>query len=202
MIDTLTETLILAWETVANPRQAFRRLRENRRLVPPAAIYVFFTAAHSVFYCLKPRDFPAEAGLFLSAPPGLPGWLWTEFFWGSLFLTGWLYFLCAFLGLVSCGRMSLKLPASLAAAVLPSALHIFLARNGHPVIMIAWVFVTALIFLPFFFRFKAFLKDMTALLLCLNAVEMVLLPLLSAAVLTGSEKAYMAFQTGGALWML
>lgn len=200
----IKEALLLSKEVITCPARAFKRICASPHgLYPAALVYFFFTVCHSLFYALKPADFPAEAGQVLNEVISPWAWMRTELFWGTVFMLAWIFFLASFLEILRRGRLPLRIIAALSAAALPGILIALQAKKNasFPVVLLSWSLLLA--FFSFFsWRLRGEWKPLASLFLSLNAIALLILPAQAAAAAVRWENAYIAVQFAGAVWML
>lgn len=211
-MSVITQALILGRDMIFRPGRAFARLRSMSRpgeaFGPAVLIYIFSTSVHSVFYSLKPVDFPSESAHVLKHALSTWQWLGAELLWGTLFMAAWFLFLLFFLGISRSGNLPLKLGFALMLTALPLALIACQAGNGVPALALAgiWGAVAGLSGFAGFRLQKHFphgmLKPLISLFLCASAVTLFIIPLQIAAIRLNWENGYIVALYIGGFWIL
>ncbi len=195
---------------ILRPGRAFERL-QSRSLSDwsgfqaAVLIYLFSTIVHSVFYSLKPVDFPSQAGQVIMQRLSTWQWLGAELLWGTLFMAVWFLFLVFFLGILRSRNLPFKLGLALIPAALPLALIACQVKNGVPAPALAgiWAAVAGLSgFAAFRHVSPGKWKPLVSLLLSATAVVLFIIPVQIAAVCLKWENGYIAVLCIGGFWIL
>lgn len=202
--------LISAWELardlVVRPSRAFERMERPGAALPEAfLVYLAFTVVFSVFYALKPADFPLAAKAAFEEG-GMPQGFW---FWfgtgvlGTLMTVVWTALLGAMLQFAPERRLPLSLALQLgwtAATVILVVLY-YNTQLTKAGLGFAWlVLLSPLVWLARTRRIP-WLR-LLSLMLALNVFSALSVAPMSAAVLLRSENLYTGSELVLLLWML
>lgn len=212
-MSVITQALILGRDMIFRPGRAFERLRS--RSLPgwsgfqaAVLIYLFTTIVHSVFYSLKPVNFPSQAGQIIMQRLSTWQWLGAELSWGTLFTAVWFLFLVFFLGIFRSGKLPLKLGLAIIPAALPMALIAYQTENSVPALALAGIWF-AIVGLSGFAAFRLscgfpheMLKSLVSLLLSASAIALFIMPVQIAALALNWENGYIAVLYMGGFWIM
>ncbi|PCI37318.1 MAG: hypothetical protein COB53_06850 [Elusimicrobia bacterium] len=169
-----------------------------------AGVYALFLVTAALFYTLKPDGFPPIPGAELNIPEhGLLFWIKVQA-WSPILLAVWIAAAGWFGRLLGSGKLAIRLPAAVAAAIIPLLLIVVYnsAQMHRAIFGLCWVGLIA-VMVPGFRRVSQ--EDwlrLTACLAGLHAAAIVLLIPFTIAVVARSPRAYHAVEFVMLFWVL
>lgn len=185
-------SLRLFWLFLRSPSAAAEACRQKGAFMATMRIYLLFTVLYLLFFWLKPAGFP-DAPAAAPASPGLLFWL-KVMLWQPPLEAAWIVFLIGMIRWFRGTFFPLRLVAAVLWTAAPLALAAFGAAGG-----LLWL-------IPFYFLLRGASRSewlpLAGFMLGLNAIALVLLPPLIAAVLSRIPSVFTTVQAAGGLWML
>lgn len=193
----------LARGALLSPTAAAETARAPGSLAPSAAIYAAFLLASALFYAWKPFDFPDRNAPYPKVPQGLAFWL-KVMAWQPPLELAWIFFLGALLEWFREGKLFFRMLGGVLATAAPFILLVLfqqsqLGKGAYGGLFALWLGLLA------YGARRAPSGDwlpLAAFMLALNAIGLVMVPPMAAAVGLDSEGLFKGAQIVGGLWIL
>ncbi|MBI5629564.1 MAG: hypothetical protein HY921_01630 [Elusimicrobia bacterium] len=186
-----------------SPRRAAEACRNESALGPNMKIYIAFVACSTIFYWLKPWDFPDQLSAEPAASHDLLFWL-KVMLWQPPLEAAWIAFLIGFIAWFKNGSWPLRF--SCAVLWTGAVFWLTIAYGQGAIGKSAYAAASLACLSPFAFLLRklnaAEAKSLAAFLLGLNAIGIVLLLPMEGAVGLDWPNLFKAAQILGGLWIL
>lgn len=189
---------------LTSPTKAAAACRDRAELAPNARLYAAFVLGSMLLFWLKPFDFPDRNAPLPRETQDFAFWL-RAMLWQPPLEAAWIAALLGLAEWMRKGALGLKLVTSVAWAAAPVFLIVAHAQRGglgKPAFAVG-ILVLFGLFVPLLRRAPREERvPVASFMLGLNAVALVMLAGMTAAVLAGSPQLFQAAQVAGGLWMI
>jgi hypothetical protein len=199
----IKRALDLAGKCVVSGRKGAEASRDPKNWPASAAVYAAFLLAYLFFFRWKPADFPEPQGALPTEPQDLLFWLKVSI-WQPPLELAWIAFLLGFSRFFREGTWGLRMAVGVLWTAAPFIAIISYKNGGIPKAGLALAVACWLgAFAPFLRKAaKAEWLSLGAFMLALNAIGIVLLVPMWAAVVVDKPELFTATQAVGGLWIL
>lgn len=200
----LKSIIVLGRRALFSPTRTASESGKAETLRPAILLYAAFLLGYTLFFWVKPLDFPDTGAVVSDQSLGLVFWI-KVMLWQPPLEAAWIIFLMGFVAWFQKGGLPVRLVAGAAWTALPFILMAaYLQKNGIP----KWAFAAGALgsfalFYPVLRKTPAAAwRPVVAFMLSINVIGLVLLLPMSAAVLIRHTGFFDCSQIAGGLWIL